>query len=84
MDCPDCGIKLNTPAEAFLHRAVHLEPWRYGGHPNLGMLPFVLMPRVARVLDQYHEFMLKCAAGEETLEGWPCSAVFAPREKVTS
>ncbi len=83
MKCPHehCQIELDSPAETFLHRELHREPSE--GLPrdykNLRTLPYILMPRVARLMHDYHEFMMRREAGEEQLEGWPCSAGFAPR-----
>jgi hypothetical protein len=81
--CPyskSCGIELTTEAETFLHRELHREPWEsmYNSR-NLNGLPYALMPRIARLMQDYHDFMQRREAGEETLEGWPCSAGFAPR-----
>ena len=80
-ECPNCGVRLDTEAEAFLHRELHREPWEgpAGNARNLLGLPYVLMPRIARLMEDYHAFASRHEAGEESLEGWPCSAGFAPR-----
>ena len=83
LKCPyddRCGIMLRTQAETFLHRELHRETGRLGDATTLNVLPFVLMPRIARMMQDYAEFMMRREAGEETLEGWPVSAGFAPRE----
>lgn len=79
--CSNCGIELATEAEAFLHRELHREPWqgRFGNTRTLLALPYVMMPRIARLMADYHDFAMRREAGEESLEGWPCSAGFAPR-----
>lgn len=49
--CDRCGATVNTEAEAFLHAAVHAEP--FGTIHGLGKLPFVLFPRIAKLLEEY-------------------------------
>lgn len=60
MKCPfaNCGIELHTPAEAFLHKRLHEEPYDPGAH-NLGNLPYVLMPRIAAIMEDYCDFLSK-------------------------
>ena len=76
---PNCGIDLDSPAKTFLHRQLHREKFEWSG--SLYQLPYSLMPRIAQLMQDYHDFMLQCECGEEQLEGWPCSAGFAPRLK---
>lgn len=59
--CQSCGCTTDTPALRFLHEKVHQEPW---GQPfGLNTLPFVLMPRVAALMEEYAA-TCKEAAGE--------------------
>lgn len=84
MKCPHdetCTVEVSTPAESFLHKQLHREPGEGFGRNamNLHTLPFCLMPRIARLMQDYHEHCLRVECGEEQLEGWTCSAGFAPR-----
>ena len=69
MICPyakACCMELNTPAEMFLHKELHEEPWDGPGNAfNLHKLPYTLMPRVAKLMADYHEF---ASRGEIPLE----------------
>jgi hypothetical protein len=53
MRCPNCGVVLEDPALQFLHTEMHKEP-RGREHPyTLRGLPYVLMPRVAKLMQDY-------------------------------
>jgi hypothetical protein len=57
--CPDCGVPLPDTATAFLHRAVHAEPWSKPTAFTLCALPAVLMPRIARLMQAYADSQIR-------------------------
>jgi hypothetical protein len=61
--CPyakNCRIDLTTPAELFLHQQLHNEPWHeFGANAgNLNGLPYILLPRIARLMEDYRQARL--------------------------
>jgi hypothetical protein len=54
--CAKCGVDLKTPAERFLHEKMHAEPVELGRYRNIGTIgniPYVDLPTVARVMQEY-------------------------------
>jgi len=68
MICPAkyCGMKLVTEAEVFLHQQLHAEPWEgYAqGTRTLNGLSPILMPRIARLMEDYHQHRLRQTFGQ--------------------
>jgi len=68
MICPakHCEIELATDAEVFLHQQLHADPWEgYAqGTRTLNGLSHILMPRIARLMEDYHQHRLRLALGQ--------------------
>lgn len=59
--CPECGgtCYIDTPALKFLHEQLHAEPW--GNIFGLGNLPYVLFPRVAKLMEDFVKYQREAA-----------------------
>ena len=52
--CPTCGVKIESPAEKYLHGEVHLRHWQLEENPyGIARLPFSLFPAVAEAMEGY-------------------------------
>jgi hypothetical protein len=57
-ECANCGCKVSTDAEAFIHACLHSgdEKWaEWGSWTKLNRLPFILFPIVGKLMEAYKE-----------------------------
>jgi hypothetical protein len=55
-ECADCGAKVRSDAEAFIHACLHSgdRQWCEHGNPaKLNHLPYTMFPIVARLMEEY-------------------------------